>query len=96
MDERVFEFIGDDVGNEESVVINGCEVIVVNDTVFDDIESLKVAVDLELTSVACVVSLIAKIKEKRSVNIVISHQIHYTCYKPMHTLVRYDIATVLA
>ncbi len=51
MDEVVFEFIEDDIGRE------------VIDVVSHEVELLK-SVDVELTSVACVLSLVAKIKEK--------------------------------
>ncbi len=90
----VIECIEDDIGIEELAVINGCEVIIVCDTVFSEVELLK-CVDIEWLFVVCVLSLVAKIKEKRPINIVISHYIHYTCYQSMHILVKHNIAMVL-
>jgi hypothetical protein len=74
----------DDIGKEEV-----CEVIALSDTVFND-------VDTELTSVECVVTFAAKIKEKWFVTMVISHYIHYNCYSTIHILVRDNIAKMLA
>ena len=68
----VIEFIEDDIGNEELVIINGSEVITTGDSVLPEIELLLVV---------SVLSLSAKIKEKRPVNIVVSHN---RC--PLHLL----------
>lgn len=80
---------------EELVANDGCEVITVCDTVFSEVGLFK-CVDIEWLFVVCVLLLVAKIKEKRPVNIVLSHYIHYTCYKFMHILVKYNIVMVLA
>lgn len=61
VDEIEFEFVD----------TNGCEVIVVSDTVFDDVESARVTV-LEVTSAICVLSVTTKIREKRLVIVVMS------------------------
>ncbi len=73
----VIEFIEDDIDKDKFAVINDCEVITVGDPVLPDAGLLK-DVDIGLLFVVCVLSLFAKIKEKRSVNIVISHNISIT------------------
>jgi hypothetical protein len=77
--------IVDDTGKEELAIINDCEVISVSDSVNNKFELFK-DVDIQLILVVyvevSVLSFVAKIKEKWSVNIVVSYHIHSNCYQP--------------